>query len=57
MTIKIDFGHPYFDKNEILELSLDDLNCFYADANEVNRLTLYHLRSHRVNDKRLFVGC
>ena len=41
MKIKIDFGHPYFDKNEILELTLDDLNCFYADANEVNQLNLF----------------
>ena len=41
MTIKIDFGHHYFDKNEILELSLDDLNSFYADANEVNQLNLF----------------
>ena len=57
MTIKIDFGHPYFDKNEILELSLDDLNCFYADANEVNRLNLFFVLEaslHRLqNDKKM----
>ena len=41
MKIKIDFGHPYFDKKTIFELTLDDLNCFYADENEVNRLNLF----------------
>ena len=55
MTIKIDFGHPYFDKNEILELSLDDLNCFYADANEVNQLNLFFILEaslHRLQNEK-----
>ena len=53
MEIKIDFGHPYFDKNEVLKLTLDDLNCFYADANEVNRLNLFFVLEaslHRLQD-------
>ena len=54
MEIKIDFGHPYFDKNEVLKLTLDDLNCFYADANEVNRLNLFFVLEaslHRLQDE------
>ena len=41
MKIRIDFGHPYFEEKELLELALDDLNCFYGDANEVDRLDLF----------------
>ena len=55
MTIKIDFGHPYFDKNEILELSLDDLNCFYGDASEVDRLNLFFVLEaslHRLQNEK-----
>lgn len=41
MKINIDFGHPYFDENTILELKLTDLDDFYVDENEVNRLNLF----------------
>lgn len=41
MKIKIDFGHPCFDEKTIFELTLNDLDCFYADENEVNRLNLF----------------
>lgn len=41
MEIKIDFGQPYFDEETIVELTQDDLNCFYAAENEVNRLNLF----------------
>ncbi len=54
MKIQIDFERPYFDGNEILELTLDDLNCFYADANEVNRLNLFFVLEaslHRLQDE------
>ena len=43
MEIKIDFGQPYFDGKTILELTLNDLNCFYADAGEVDRLNLFFI--------------
>ena len=41
MKITIDFGHPYFDSKDIFELTLNDLNDFYGDENEVNRLNLF----------------
>lgn len=41
MKINIDFGHPYFDEKTIFELTLNDLDCFYHDENEVNRLNLF----------------
>lgn len=37
MKIKIDFEHPYIDEKTLFELTLDDLDCFYADANEINQ--------------------
>ena len=41
MKIKIDFSHPYFDENTVFTLTVDDLNRFYADENEINRLNLF----------------
>ena len=41
MKITIDFRHPYFDSKDIFELTLNDLNDFYGDENEVNRLNLF----------------
>lgn len=41
VKITIDFGHPYFEENVLLGLTPDDLNCFYADASEVDRLNLF----------------
>ena len=41
MKITIDFGHPYFDEKAVFELTPNDLNCFYTDENEVNRLNLF----------------
>lgn len=40
MKIKRDFGHPYFDEKTIFELTFNDLDCFYADGNGVNRCHL-----------------
>ena len=60
MKIKIDFGHPYFDEKAILKLTLDDLNCFYADANEVDRLNLFFVLEaslHRLLDGKKHAGC
>ena len=41
MKITIDFGHPYFDAETIWCLTPDDLNDFYAEAGEVDRLNLF----------------
>ena len=41
MKISIDFGHPYFDEKAIFEITLNDLNDFYADENAINRLNLF----------------
>lgn len=43
MQIKIDFERPCFDEKTLFELTLDDLDCFYADANEVNQLNLFFI--------------
>lgn len=41
MKIEIDFEHPYMDEKAILELTINDLDRFYTDANEVNQLNLF----------------
>ncbi len=41
MKIEIDWGHPYFDEGTIAALALTDLDEFYADASEVDRLDLF----------------
>ena len=41
MKISIDFGHPYFDGETIFELTPNDLDRFYTDENEVDRLNLF----------------
>lgn len=41
MKIKIDFDCPYFDEKTIFDLTPDDLNHFYTEENEVNRLNLF----------------
>lgn len=43
MKINIDFGRPYFDERFISKLTLNDFDCFYADENEVNRLSLFFI--------------
>ena len=41
IKINIDFEHPYFDEKTIFELTPADLNDFYTDESEVNRLNLF----------------
>ncbi len=41
MKINIDFGHPYFEQEIIFKLDLTDLDDFYCDENDVNRLNLF----------------
>ena len=41
MKINIDFEHPYMDEKTMLELTLADLDCFYAAETEVNQFNLY----------------
>ena len=63
VTIKIDFGYPYFDEKAIFELDINDLDCFYADENEVNRLNLFFVleaslhRLQRENNLKAAARC
>ena len=63
MKINIDFGHPYFDEKAIFELTFNDLDCFYADENEVNRLNLFFVleaslyRFQRENNLKVAARC
>ena len=41
VKIGIDFEHPYFDEETIFELTTNDLDRFYTDENEVDRLNLF----------------
>lgn len=41
MKIEINFKHPYMDAKIIEELTIADLDCFYADADEVSSLNLF----------------
>lgn len=55
VNIKIDFEHPHFDEKTIFELTLSDLDCFYADANEVDRLNLFFILEaslHQFQDEK-----
>ena len=41
MELEISFAHPYLEKGHIMELQANDLNDFYASANEIDRLNLF----------------
>mgnify|MGYP000826468388 CR=1 FL=1 len=43
MKIEINFEHPYMDAKTIEELTIADLDCFYADADEVSSLNLFFI--------------
>lgn len=45
MKIEINFEHPYMDAKIIEELTIADLDCFYADADEVSSLHLTNWQS------------
>lgn len=54
MNITIDFSHPYFEEETILALTLQDLDDFYVEANEVDRLNLFFMLEaslHRLQTK------
>ena len=54
MKIEINFEHPYMNENTIGELTTDDLDCFYTDADEVDRLNLFFILEaslHRLQSK------
>ena len=63
MKIYIDFSHPFFDERTIIELTLDDLNDFYHDENEVNQLNLFFVleaslhRFQRENKRKAAARC
>lgn len=50
MKIEINFEHPYMDAKTIEELTIADLDCFYADADEVSSLNLFLFWRHRCTD-------
>ena len=41
MKISIDFSHPYFEEQAIFTLTPADLDGFYADEDEADRLALF----------------
>lgn len=41
MKIRITFERPYFEEETILALTSHDLDDFYVEANEVDRLNLF----------------
>ncbi len=43
MKIEINFEHPYMHEKTIGELTIDDLDRFYHDADEVTRLDLFFI--------------
>ena len=54
MKIEINFEHPYMDAKIIEELTIADLDCFYADADEVSSLNLFFILEaslHRLHGK------
>lgn len=54
MKIEINFKHPYMDAKIIEELTIADLDCFYADADEVSSLNLFFILEaslHRLHGK------
>ena len=63
MEINIDFRHPYFDEKAIFKLNLNDLDCFYTNENEVNRLNLFFVleaslhRFQRENNLKAAARC
>ena len=53
--IKIDFEHPYIDEKTLFELTLNDLDCFYTNSNEVDQLNLFFILEsslHRFQDQQ-----
>lgn len=54
MKIRITFERPYFEEETILALTPQDLDDFYAEANEVDRLNLFFMLEaslHRLQTK------
>lgn len=54
MKIAINFEHPYMDEKTIEKLTIDDLDCFYTDTDEVNCLNLFFILEaslHRLRSK------
>ena len=46
MKIRITFERPYFEEETILALTSHDLDDFYVEANEVDRLNLFLCWKH-----------
>lgn len=55
MRLIIDFGHPYFEGEMISAITPEDLDDYYADANEVGRLNLFFVLEasfHRLQEEK-----
>ena len=63
MKIRITFERPYFEEETILALTSHDLDDFYVEANEVDRLNLFFVletslhRFQRENRRKAAVRC
>ena len=59
MKIRITFERPYFAEEFILALTPHDLDDFYVEANEVNRLDLFFMLEvslHKFQREKLFMA-
>lgn len=63
MKIRITFERPYFEEATILALTSHDLDDFYVEANEVDRLNLFFMleaslhRFQRENRRKAAARC
>ena len=59
MKIRITFERPYFEEETILALTPHDLDDFYVEANEVDRLNLFFMLEvslHKFQREKLFMA-
>ena len=59
MKIRITFERPYFEEATILALTSHDLDDFYVEANEVDRLDLFFMLEvslHKFQREKLFMA-
>ena len=57
MKITINFEKPYFDEATILALTSHDLDDFYVEANEVDRLNLFFMLETSLHRFQRESGC
>lgn len=57
MKITINFEKPYFEEATILALTSHDLDDFYVEANEVDRLNLFFMLETSLHRFQRESGC